>query len=327
MKVLVTRKIPRAGIQLLRRHPSLKLDIRKGPPLGDKKLKEAIKGAWAIISIIPDQITEDVMRTAGPNLKLVANYAVGFDNIDLKAATKLGIYISNTPGDLTEAVAEHSMALLMTIGRRIVEADRFTRMGKYKFWDPMQFLGSRFTNKTLGLVGFGRIGRHLATLAKHGFNMRILYNDTSRDERAEKELGVIYASLDELLENSDFVSLHVPLLPSTKHLIDHKELRKMKPTAYLINTARGSIIDEDSLIKALEENWIEGAAIDVHEYEPAISPKLKKLDNVVLTPHIGSATREARIEMSRTVAENVIAVLINKKLPINLANRDIIEKP
>jgi glyoxylate reductase len=324
MKVLITRKIPRAGIELLRKHPSLELDLREGPPLPPRQIKKAIKGASAVISVIPDKITEEIMKAGEKELKLVANYAVGYDNIDTKAATKLGIYVANTPGNLTEAVGEFSLAMLMSIGRRIVEADKFMRTGKYKYWDPMVFLGPKFMNKTIGIIGFGRIGQYLAKISKGAFNMRVLYSDLQRNDRAEAEIGAMYVNLDDLLENSDFVSIHVPLLPSTRHLITERELKKMKPTAYLVNTARGPIIDEDALYVALKENWIQGAAIDVYEEEPKMYEGLRDLDNVVVTPHIGSATREARIDMARMAAENVIEVLINKKPPKNLVNKDLI---
>ncbi len=322
MKVLITRKIPRAGLEMLRKHPSIEIDYRQGPPLSNKEMLEAVKDVDAMIAVIPDQINKEIVE-AGKNLKLIAAYSVGFDHIDVVTASEKGVFVSNTPGDLTEAVAEHSMALLMSIGRQIVKADKFVTDGDYKFWDPMIFLGPRFTEKTLGLVGFGRIGQHFAKIAKNGFDMRILYNDVKRHEDAEKDLGAMFVDLDKLFEQSDFVSIHVPLLPSTHHLITSREFKKMKPTAYLINTARGPIIDEDALVLALRENWIEGAAIDVYEEEPKVNPELKVLDNVILTPHIGSATREARIEMARMAAANVIEVLINKKDPINLVNKDV----
>ena len=321
MKVLITREIPRAGVELLRKH-ALELDYRKGAPLSDSELKKAIKDADAVISVIPDNISREVLESA-KNLKVIANYAVGYDNTDVKAASEMGIYVSNTPGDLTESVAEHSMALMLAVGRKIVQADKFVREGKYKYWDPMIFLGPTFSEKTLGLIGFGRIGQWFAKLAKGAFNMRVLYTDIARNESAEKEIGAIYTSMDELLEQSDIVSIHVPLLPSTKHLITRREIKKMKPTAILINTARGPIIDEDDLCVALRENWISGAGIDVYEQEPKIYAGLKELENVVLTPHIGSATRESRIEMARMAAANVIEVLINKKPPISLVNKDI----
>lgn len=321
MKVLITRKIPRAGIELLRKH-AIEIDYRQGPPLTDAELKDAIKDVDAIIPVIPDQITKEVLE-AGKNLKIVAHYAVGYDNIDVKAASELGIYVTNTPGDLTESVAEHAMALMLAAGRKIVQADAFTTAGNYKFWDPMIFLGPVFRGKTLGIVGFGRIGQHLAKIAKGGFNMRILYHDVQQNEEAEREIGASFVSLDELFEMSDIISIHVPLLPSTRHLITSREFKKMKPTAYLINTARGPIIDEDALVLALEENWIAGAGIDVYEEEPKVNPKLKVLNNVILTPHIGSATREARIEMARMAAANVIEVLINKKKPIHPVNKEV----
>ncbi len=309
---------------MLRKH-AFELDYRQGAPLTTDQMKEALKDVDGAIVVIPDQINSEVIQSAGDKLKIIAAYSVGYDHIDLEAANKKGVYVSNTPGDLTEAVAEHSMALLMAVGRQIVKADKFTRAGDYKYWDPMIFLGPRFTDKTLGIVGMGRIGKHFATLAKNGFNMKILYHNPKRDEKAEKELGATYVSLDDLLGNSDFVSLHVPLLPSTKHLITAREIKKMKPTAYIINTARGPVIDEDGLIMALEKKWIEGAGIDVYEEEPNISQRLKDLDNVVLTPHIGSATRETRIEMARMAAANIIEVLANKTKPIHLVNKDVNE--
>lgn len=322
MKVLITREIPRAGIEMLRKHPSIELDYRQGPPLTHEEMLDAVKDVDALIVVIPDQINAEVIE-AGKNLKLIAAYSVGFDHIDVKTASEKKIYVSNTPGDLTEAVAEHAMALLLAIGRQVVKADKFVREGQYKYWDPMIFLGPRFTEKTLGLVGLGRIGGHFAKIAKNGFNMKIIYNDVKRNAELEQELGAMFVDLDHLFEQSDFISIHVPLLPSTKHLITTREIRKMKPTAYLINTSRGPIIDEDALILSLRENWIEGAAIDVYEEEPNMRKELKELDNVVLTPHIGSATREARIEMARMAAANVIEVLINNKEPINLVNRDL----
>jgi glyoxylate reductase len=325
MKVVVTRKIPRAGIEMLRKHPSLELDLREGPPLKPEALMEAVKGAHAVIPVIPDKVTKEVLEAAGPDLKIVAHYAVGYDNIAVDEATKMGIYVSNTPGDLTEAVAEHSMALLMAVGRRVVEADRFTRSGHYEYWDPMIFLGPRFTEKTLGIIGFGRIGQHFAKIAHNGFDMKILYHDVQKNEKAEKEYNALYVSMEDLLEKSDFISLNVPLLPSTRHLIGEREFKKMKPTAYLINTARGAVIDEDAMAVALREHWIEGAGIDVYEDEPKVYEGLKNLDNVVLTPHIGSATREARIEMARMAAANVIEVLINKNPPLNLVNKKLEE--
>jgi glyoxylate reductase len=320
MKVLITRAIPRAGLVLLRKHPSLELDINTGDPMTPDQLKKSIKGVDAVISSVLDDVNSEIIETSGKNLKLIAQFAVGVDNVDIKAATKKGIYVSNTPGDLTEAVAEHNIALMMSIGRRIVEADKYTRKGEYKYWNAMNFLGPRFTRKTAGVVGLGGIGEKTAKILKNGFDMKVLYYDVRRNDEAEKNLGVVHAELEDLLATSDFLFLCVPLLPSTEHLIGSRELKKMKPTAYLINTSRGAVVDEDAFCVALRENWIEGAAIDVFEEEPKIYPGLFPLKNVIFTPHIGSATREARIEMSRMAAENVIQVLINKKPPVNLVN-------
>ena len=323
MRVLITREIPRAGIDILRKRPQLELDIRKGSPLSDKDLKKSIVGVDAIVPVIPDKITKEVLEAAGPQLKLVAAYSVGYDHIDVPAATSMGIYVSNTPGDLTQAVAEHSFALLMAVARKVVAADRFVADGKYKYWDPMIFLGPTLQGNTIGIVGMGRIGQRMAKIAKSGFDMKVLYHDVTRNDKVEMESGALYVSLDDLLERSDFVSLHVPLMPATHHLIGRNELKKMRPTAILVNTSRGPVIDEDALAVALKENWIEGAGIDVFENEPNIYKLLKQVPNAVLTPHIGSATREARIEMARMVAEDVIEVLLNKKPPINLVNKDL----
>ena len=325
MRVLITRDIPQAGIDLLRQHPELEIDHRKGSPLTEAELKKAIKGVDGIIPVIPDQITKNILEAAGPELKIVAHYAVGYDNIDVESATKLGIYVSNTPGDLTEAVAEHALALMMAVGRKIVASDSYTREGDYHFWDPMIFLGPKFKGKTLGIVGFGRIGQHFARMCNKGLGMKVLYVDTKKCVDAENETGATKVELDELLNNSDIVSLHVNLTEKTRHMIGEQQLKKMQPDAILINTARGPIINEEALAVALKERWIEGAGLDVFEKEPTVHEDLIKLENVVLTPHIGSATREARIQMSRMAALNIVEVLINKKPPVNLVNTELLE--
>ena len=312
MKVLITRQIPNAGIRLLKEYSELELDYRQGPPLSKEELKEAIKEADAIIPVIPDKIDEEVI-TAGKKLKLIATYSVGYDHIDLEAAEKKGIYVSNTPGDLTESVAEHTIALMLAVGKNIVSSDKYTRKGNYNYWDPMIFLGPKFMGKTLGIVGFGRIGQSVADIARDGFNMRIVYSDVVKHVNKGAEM----LPLDELLETSDIVSLNCNLTEKTHHLIDKPQLRKMKPTAILINTARGSVIKEKALIRALQEKWIEGAGLDVFEQEPEVPQELRELENVVLTPHIASATREARIQMATMAAKNVIEVLVNNKEPIN----------
>jgi len=310
MKVLITREIPDAGIRILREHPQLTLDYRQGPPLSKEQLIEAVRDADAIIPVIPDKIDRDVIE-AGKNLKIIAAYSVGYDHIDIDVAKEKGIYVSNTPGDLTESVAEHTIALMMSLGRKIVAADRYVREGDFKFWDPMIFLGPRFKGKTFGVVGFGRIGRYTADIARKGFDMRIVYFDRYQQPYS----GAEFASLERLLEMSDVVSLNCSLNESTFHLIDELQLKQMKPTAYLINTARGPVINEKSLIRALKEGWIAGAALDVFEDEPNISQELKDLENVVLTPHIASATKEARIQMARMAADNVIEVLVYNEKP------------
>lgn len=326
MKVLITRELPQAGINILNIYKDrIKLDYRQGDPLSEKDLKEAIKDADAIIPVIPDQINKDVIK-AGKKLKVIATYSVGYDHIDVEAATKAGVYVANTPGDLTEAVAEHTIALMMSLGRKIVEGDKYCRKGKYEFWEPLLYIGPKFMNKTLGIVGFGRIGQHLARIAKYGFNMRILYNDPIRHTEAERLLDAEKVDMDYLLEQSDIISLNCNLTESTHHLFGEPQFRKMKPFAYIINTARGPVINEEALVMALKEGWIAGAALDVFENEPEIHKDLIKMDNVVLTPHIASATWEARIQMARMASESVVDVLINNTAPRYLVNKELADK-
>lgn len=324
MKILITREIMHNGIDTLKKQFGVEeVELHKGDVMSPQELLEAVKGKEAILSLLTDKITAEVLDAAGPQLKLVSNYAVGFDNIDLKACTDRGIMVTNTPGVLTEAVAEHAIALLMAVARQIVEADKFTREGKYKYWEPMMFMGPKLYGKTLGIIGLGRIGHYMAKICKNGFDMRILYHDISRDDAFEKEFKAIYTNMDDLLEKSDVISVHVPLLPSTHHLIGEKEFKKMKPSAILLNTSRGPVVDEYALVRALKEGWIEGAGIDVFEFEPKLAEGLAECKNAVLTPHIASATREARIEMARLAAQSIVDVLANKKLPENLVNKDV----
>lgn len=324
MKVLITREIPQVGINLLKEHKEIEIDYRKGAPLSKEDLKKAIKDVDAIIPVIPDQIDKEVIESA-ENLKVIATYSVGYDHIDLDSATLKNIYVGNTPGDLTEAVAEHAFALMMSLGRKVVEADKFCRSKKYEYWDPMAFIGPKFMNKTLGIIGFGRIGQFFARMAKYGLNMRILYTDPMPHPEGENLLDAEKVSLDYLLGNSDVISLHVNLTEETKHMIDSDQFRLMKPSAILINTARGPIIDENSLITALKENIIAGASLDVFENEPKIPLELLKLNNVILTPHIASATWEARIQMARMAVENVLDVLVDKKPPRYLVNKELVK--
>lgn len=324
MRVLITREITQAGINILQQYKDIELDYRKGPPLARTELLKAVKNVDAIIPVIPDQIDKKIINAA-KNLKVIATYSVGYDNIDLDAATNKNIYVANTPGNLTEAVGEHAFALMMTVGRRTAEADAFCRNGLYKYWDPMLFIGPKLMGKTLGIIGFGRIGQHFARIAHYGMNMKILYTDVMAHPEGESLLDAEKVELDYLLENSDVVSIHCNLTKETENLIGEDQLQKMKPLAYIINTARGKILNEQALTRALKEGWIAGAGLDVFENEPEINAELKKLSNVVLTPHIASATWEARIQMSRMSAENVIDVLVNKKPPRYLVNRELIK--
>jgi glyoxylate reductase len=323
-KVFVTRKILEEGLNMLRERYDVEVSDYDGVIPREMLLKK-VKGADALVSLLTDNIDAEVMDAAGPNLKIIANYAVGYNNIDVEEATKRGIMVTNTPGVLTETTADFAWTLLMAIARRIVEADKFVREGKFRGWEPMLLLGTDVFGATLGIVGFGRIGQAMARRAL-GFNMRVLYYDNSRvDEQIEKELKAAFVDLPTLLKESDFVTLHVPLTKQTHHLIGEKELKMMKKDAYLINTARGPVVDEKALVKALKEGWIKGAALDVFENEPEIEPELLKLDNVVLAPHIASASYATRSKMSVMVAENIIKAL-NGEVPPNLVNPEVLQK-
>jgi glyoxylate reductase len=309
-KVFVTRRLPDAGLDLLRARKDIELRVfEKDRVITRKELLAGVKGRHAVLALLTEKIDAELMDAAGPQLKLVSNYAVGFDNIDLDAAAERNVVVTNTPGVLTDAVAEHAVALMMSVCRRVPESDRFTRAGKYKSWEPMLLLGMQLKGKTLGVIGLGRIGSGVAERAAKGMGMKVLYNDMKRDENFEKDLGAVYASTEDVLRQADVVSIHVPLLPSTKHLIDAEKLALMKKTAYLINTSRGPIVDEKALVAALKAKTIAGAGLDVFENEPKLAPGLAKLDNVVLTPHTASATIEARSAMAELAAQAIIDVL------------------
>ncbi len=322
-KVFVTREIPERGLSKIRDHFEVDLWKDEAPPPKDVVI-ERVRDADALVSLLTDPIDAEIFDAA-PKLRIVSQYAVGYDNIDIGEATKRGIYVTNTPGVLTETVADFTFALMLAVARRVVEADKYVREGRWKVaWHPLMMLGSDVYGRTLGIVGMGRIGSAVARRAK-GFGMRILYYDSVRREELERELGAEFADLDRLLEESDYVSLHVPLTPETYHLIGEEQLRKMKPTAFLINTARGKVVDQKALYRALKEGWIAGAGLDVFEQEP-IPPDdpLLKLDNVVLAPHAASASHETRSRMAEMVAENLIAFL-NGKVPPNLVNKEVVE--
>lgn len=312
-KVFVTREIPEAGIKMLRdKGHEVTVSSHTSPHdrvLTREELLEGAKGADAILALLTDKIDAELMDAAGSQLKVIANYAVGYDNINLTDATARKIIVTNTPDVLTESVAEHTIALIFGLAHRIVESDQYMRDGKYIGWAPMLFLGNDLVGKTLGLIGLGRIGAAVAKRMHDGFEMNILYYDAKRNEELEKKYNLKFVDLSTLLKESDFASVHVPLLPATKHLIGAEQLAMMKKTAYLINTSRGPIIDEDALVTALKSGLIRGAALDVYEQEPKMSAGLAQLSNTILTPHTASATEETRNAMSELAAKNIIAVL------------------
>ena len=317
-KVYVTRQIPEEGINLLKKFCRMVEVNPHDSPLTYDELLMQVKGRDAILTMLSDRIDERLMSEA-KSLKVIANYAVGYDNIDIKAATAKGIVVTNTPGVLTDSTADMAWALLFSIARRIVEGDKVTRVGKFVGWAPMFLLGRDVVGKTLGIIGAGRIGTAMA-MRSRGWCMKVLYTTQSnRNAVLEEMLGAKRVDLETLLKESDFISIHTPLSEKTRHLIGAKEISLMKKTAYLINTARGSVIDEAALVNALKNKQIAGAGLDVYEEEPKLKPGLAELDNVVLAPHLGSATVESRTKMAVMAAENIIAVL-NKQKPKNCVN-------
>ncbi len=321
-RVFITRKVPEAGINLLKQHCQVKVHTGDGVIPRDE-LINGVKWGDALLCLLTDRIDEEVI-SANPNLRVIANYAVGFDNIDVKAATARSIAVTNTPEVLTDAVAEHTFALMMAIARRIPESDRFTRAGKYQGWEPMLLLGTELKGKTLGVIGLGRIGAGVAGRAAGGMGMNIIYNDTQRNLQFEETYQARFAQIDDLLREADFITIHLPLIPSTRHFIGRKQLELMKNTAYLINTSRGPVVDERALVDALKKKKIAGAALDVYEFEPELSAGLAELDNTVLTPHTASATYETRAAMSELAARNILDVLRGKE-PQNLVNKEVAE--
>ncbi|WP_312560807.1 D-glycerate dehydrogenase [Anaerospora sp.] len=321
--VYVTRLIPEENIAELRKH----FDVEVNPDdraLSKEELKVKLKGKNAVVSLLTDIIDGEVLDAAGSQLKIVANYAVGFNNFDLAAATERGVILTNTPGVLDEATATLTFTLLLAMARRIPEADKFVRDGKWQGWAPMFFIGLDVDKKTLGIAGLGRIGQNVARKAK-GFDMKIIYTDVRRNEEFEKEVGATYVDKETLLKESDFLTLHVPLLPETHHYISETELKMMKPTAVLINASRGPVVDEAALVKALQTKEIWGAALDVFEAEPRIAPGLSDLDNVVIVPHIASATMDTRLKMGAIAVGNIIKVL-NGQEPDTCVNPAVLKK-
>lgn len=314
-KVLVTREIQDSGLRLLERFDVTVLHER--PPTRDELLGAA-KDAAGILATATEKIDVEVMEAAGDALKIVANMAVGYDNIDVEAAKERGVVVTNTPGVLDETTADIAFALVLAAARRLGEAERLLRAGKWEWWGPKQLVGVDVWGKSLGVVGMGRIGAAVARRGK-GFGMEIVYHNRSRDEGAERELDARYLDLGKLLETADFVSVHTPLTDETRHLIGAEELARMKPTAVLVNTSRGPVVDEAALAEALAEGRIFAAGLDVYEEEPKVHQKLLELENAVLAPHIGSASVETRERMAALAAENVVAVLSGEepKTPVD----------
>ncbi len=321
-KVFISGMIPKTAYDILSKEFEVTMhnDITL---LSKREIIKHIAGKDALLCLLSDTIDKDIIDS-NPNLKIIANYGAGFNNIDLKAATSKKIPVTNTPLVSTISTAELTMGLILSVARRIVEGDKITRAGKFTGWAPLYHLGTELCGKTLGILGMGNIGKAVANRAQ-AFGMNIIYYTTHPlDEKEENQLGYKYMSLDKVIENADFLTLHLRYTPSSYHMIGKDEFKKMKSTAYLINAARGPLVDEAALLKALENKSIAGAGLDVYENEPKITAGLEKLDNVILTPHIGNATVEARSKMAEIAANNIISVLKGDK-PINCVNEEIYE--
>ena len=311
--ILISRILPEQALDMARAKAEVDY-FAHDRPMPRAELLTRLKGRQGLICVISEVINEELLA-ACPELRVVSNVAVGYNNVDVAAATRRGVVITNTPDVLTDTTADFAWTLLMSAARRLAEADRFVRDGKWKQWEMMLLLGGDVHGKTLGIVGFGRIGRAMARRAL-GFNMRVLYQDAVRaDAATERELRATRVDLPTLLRESDFVTLHTPLLSETRHLVNPQSLRAMKKTAYLINASRGPVVDEAALVQALKEGWIAGAGLDVFENEPQLHPELIGLHNVVLAPHIASASHETRLKMATLAVENCLAVLEGKTPP------------
>lgn len=323
-KVFVTRMVPEPGLEVLRQHAEVEIWPGEEPPPYEVLRAKAAE-VDGLFTMVTDRVDRALLEAA-PRLKVVSNMAVGYDNIDVEAATARGVAVCNTPGVLTDTTADFAFGLLMAVARRIVEGDKFVRAGRWKTWGPMAFLGYDIHGATLGIVGLGRIGLGVAERAQ-GFRMRVLYYDPIRRPEEEARLGLEYVErLEDLLPRCDFVSIHVPLTRETYHLFGEAQLRLMKPTAILVNTARGPIVDPQALYRALKEGWIAGAGLDVTEPEP-IPPDdpLLTLDNVVITPHIASASHATRTRMAVLAAENLVAVLSGGQ-PKHCVNPEVLRR-
>ena len=316
--VLITRRVPPPAVERL---TAAGFDVHETPsdaPLARDELLKRVAGVAGLVALLSDRVDEELLAAAGPNLRIVANFAVGIDNIDVPACTRRGVRVTNTPGVLTDATADLTWALILATARHIVAGDRLVRSGQWPGWGPRELLGLQLSGATLGVIGAGRIGTAVA-LRSAGFNMRVLYTHPRANEELDRRLGATRTPLDTLLQESDVVTLHIPLRPENRHLLDASRLALLKPTAILINTARGPILDEPALVAALRSGQLAGAGLDVYEREPALAPGLAELPNVVLLPHLGSATTATRQRMSAMVADNVIAVLAGRE-PANAVN-------
>jgi glyoxylate reductase len=322
-KVFVTRVIPDMGLDMIKDFCDVDLWPDELPP-GRAELLEHVRGVDGFLCLLTDKIDGEVMDEAGPQLKVISNHAVGVDNINVKAATARKIPVGNTPDVLTDATADFAFALMMAAGRRLLEAERYVRAGKWKTWGPMLLLGIEMKDATLGLVGFGRIGKAMARRAV-GFDMRVIYYDPS-EKKSDRDIKATPVDFETLLEESDFISLHTPLTPDTHHLIDSEALSKMKPSAVLVNTSRGPVVDHDALYDALKERRIFAAGLDVTDPEPLpLESLLLTLDNIIIAPHIASASKTARDQMSWMAAKNLIAGLKGDPLP-HCVNQQVYSK-
>ncbi len=321
-RVLVTMRIPECGLEVLRQAGLLVEETERSAPMPREELVERAGPCDGLVCMLADTIDAELLDAA-PKLKGIANFAVGIDNIDIAAATARGIPVTNTPGVLTEATAELAWALILAASRRVVEGDRLVRSGGFTGWAPTLLRGAQLARATLGIVGAGRIGTATGLRAK-AFGMRVLYFDRRRSERIEAD-GARRVELDELLRDSDVVSLHLPLTDETRHLIGAREISRMKPGAVLVNTGRGAVIDEAALVTALRERRIAAAGLDVYEHEPALAAGLAELDNVVLLPHLGSATTVTRDRMATMAAESLVAILAGRR-PEHVVNPEVFDK-
>ena len=321
--VYVTRELPGDAVERLRQAASVRVWPEEMPPPRDVLLREAAT-ADGLLALLTDRIDADLLDVA-PRLRVVSNVAVGYDNIDVPEATRRAVLVTNTPGILTETTADFAFALLMAAARRVAEADRYTRQGRWKTWGPQVLLGQDVHGACLGIVGLGAIGLEVAKRAR-GFGMRILYQDHRRRPREERRYGLVHTELDQLLREADFVSLHVPLTGETRHLIGERELSLMKPTAVLVNTARGPVVDQRALYRVLKERRITAAALDVTEVEPIpMDDPLLTLDNVIIAPHIASASVSTRTRMASVAVDNLLAALGGEEPP-NCVNRQALRR-